>query len=425
MTTFSHQLPAPEHQIYIGRQPILDASNQIVAYELFFRHNHSNMTIYEDSVQASARTLVNLLMNIGMNKLIGDKLGFVNIDDRFLMTEAIESLPRERIVFEILDHSMISDQMVARVQDLAIKGYRFALDNVTFEREYLSRFKNLIDKVEFVKIDISQIHPQRLMQMAEMYRQIYATLVVEKVEQRWQADLCRRLEFPLFQGYFFAVPEVVEGHSREPSKITVIQLIQMLSDDQISADSIARELKVHPELSVNLLRYINSGAFYMRSDIRSLEHAITLIGRTRLMSWLLLICYADPHHGGLRGPLLESAIFRAKLMEEVAATIYGTHSEKKEQAFFAGMLSLVDVIFRIPLEEILQSIHPSAIVKKALLHRTGSLGKILSLAEVMERTTTDQAADHLSSLGVSAEQMEKLRLNAYEFVQGLLANIEQ
>ncbi|ADU65550.1 EAL domain protein [Desulfurispirillum indicum S5] len=413
------------HKIYIGRQPILDADNQIVAYELFFRHGKANFTVYEDSVQASARTLVNFLMNFGINNLIGDKLGFVNIDDRFLMTDAIEALPQDRIVFEILEHSTISDELVERVRDLSFKGYRFALDEVIFEREYLTRFKNLVDKVEFIKVDFSLNSPRRLVRMAHTYRQFYTTLIIEKMENRRDVELCRKLGFSLFQGYYFAHTEVIEGHAYEPSKLTVLKTIQLLNSETSTSQEIESELKFCPELSVNLLKYINSGAFYLRSNIASLHHAITLMGRIKLQNWLLLLCYSDPQNGGLRGPVFESAIFRAKLMEEIAAHLYGSASAEKDQSFLVGILSLVDVIFQMDKTEIISSLKLSEVVSEAVLHYEGRIGTMLQLVEAMEKQTTDTVEGYAAGLGLDLDALENMRINTYEFLQNFIRTLER
>jgi EAL and modified HD-GYP domain-containing signal transduction protein len=51
---------------FIGRQPILDAQQKIVAYELLFRHSASaKVAIIEDDLKDCARVLVNTMSDMG------------------------------------------------------------------------------------------------------------------------------------------------------------------------------------------------------------------------------------------------------------------------------------------------------------------------------------------------------------------------
>ena len=51
---------------------------------------------------------------------------------------------------------------------------------------------------------------------------------------------------------------------------------------------IENEFKRHPNLSVNLLRLVNSAAMGRAQSVTSLRHALVLLGRRQLRIWLQL-----------------------------------------------------------------------------------------------------------------------------------------
>ena len=63
---------------YIGRQPILDAEGKCTAYELLYRSKGATEAVFIDNTEATTRVIINLLHNIGISSLIGDKIGYIN-----------------------------------------------------------------------------------------------------------------------------------------------------------------------------------------------------------------------------------------------------------------------------------------------------------------------------------------------------------
>jgi len=85
--------PGKDGQVHIGRQPILNRLKKIFGYELLFRKGDTNGANVTDNVQATASVMVNALNNIGISRLIGDKIGFINVDDQVLASGIVDLLP--------------------------------------------------------------------------------------------------------------------------------------------------------------------------------------------------------------------------------------------------------------------------------------------------------------------------------------------
>ena len=115
---------------FIGRQPILDAKQQIIAYELLFRDSASaSDAVIEDNLKSCARVLVNTMSDMGAQWLLGDKLAFINVSEELLHSEFLELLPPQRTVLEVLETVPATEAVVQRLQELREQGFKY-LKNV-------------------------------------------------------------------------------------------------------------------------------------------------------------------------------------------------------------------------------------------------------------------------------------------------------
>lgn len=160
-------------------------------------------------------------------------------------------------------------------------------------------------------------------------------------------------------------------------------LLRLLS--QITRDAETREieatLKHDPQLSVQLLRLVNSVAFAPATRINSFAHAITLLGRRQLQRWLQLLLYASQAPGTQGNPLLARAAMRAALMEGLCKA-GGSDRTTQDEAFMVGMFSLLEALFGQPLASIIEPLQLAKATNAALLQHAGMLGDLLTLVEV-------------------------------------------
>ena len=202
-------------------------------------------------------------------------------------------------------------------------------------------------------------------------------------------------------------------HPHPPGKgPTQALLLKILA--QTTGDSETREieatLKQDPQLSVQLLRLVNSVAFAPTTRINSFAHAITLLGRRQLQRWLQLLLYAGQSAGGATNPLLTAAALRAALMEGLCKA---SRADKaiQDEAFMVGMFSLLDQLFGKPLQEIVAPLNLVRDVSEALLERSGKLGELLALVEAAESGSAGTGPE-LRRAGISNEAWCKVQVEA-------------
>lgn len=399
---------------FIGRQPILNLEGKCVAYELLFRCGGAQTAVFSDDTHATTRVIINLVHNIGVSSMIGDKTGYINVDDHSLLGHSILSVPKDQFIFEILEYTKMSVALVERVRHLHSLGYRFALDDFSPDNENVEYFKALFPYVTTIKIDLMATDLTQLDEIVKKFASYKHTLLAEKVEDLEVFELCKKAGFRLFQGYFFEKPTIIKGKKIEPSVTHAMEMINTLSTTT-DMDVISEKFSHYPELTFNLLRYINSSKFTFKNDITSIKQILNLLGPSSLRSWLGLFLYGSKEERIFQDAITEAATFRANMMNELV-NAHGK-SELADEAFLAGSLSLIDTYLQIDMHEVLEKIQLSKAMQDALLSREGYLGKFLSLTEKLEKTDQLQVMiEHLApKINLSPEQLYALYCRANEF----------
>jgi len=368
------------NNLFLGRQPILDRKGNLVAFELLFRSSQSNGARFQDDLLATATVINHAFSELGVEAVLGHFTGYINLSASLLMSEVIELLPRERVVLEVLETVEINDSLVARLRELRASGFRLALDDFAGDT---ARYAPILDLIDVVKVEIPGHSHAELVATTAQLRNWPVRLLAEKVDTRDQVDRCMDLGYELFQGYYFARPTVLEGKRLSHTESAIMHLIGLVVSD---AETVAIEqiFKHNPDLSINLLRLVNSVSVGARNRINSLKEAIAVLGRSQLQRWLQLLMFATASSPDAQfpSPLLMLAATRGKLMELLAGVT--GNARDGDEAFLAGILSLVTALLGRPIEEILASLAVPESVRSAVLKREGRLGELLSLVEQVE-----------------------------------------
>lgn len=407
-------------KFFLGRQPILDKGQQIVGYELLFRSAENLLAAnFLDSQVASASVILIALSDFGFQDVLGRHKGFFNVTYQMLMSDAVELLPKDRVVIELLESIMADQDVVDRCRDLKALGFTLALD----DHIYSPSFHEIYDLVDIVKLDVLQIPPHELADTVKRLRAWPLTLLAEKVETTEEYEICAKLGFDLFQGYYFAHPVVLKQNKVDVTKLAMLQLMKQVSDEN-DISEIEETFKQNPGLTYNLLRLVNSVGMGLRERIKTLRHALMVLGLDQLKRWVTLALYANNDSNGVQSPLLEIAAMRGKLMEHLVGSLSQPGGkDHAERAFMAGVLSLIDVLFEVSMPELVEKLNLVDDVRAALLERKGGLGDLLLLAEKLELADFVAVNEHLSDCGLTLDQLLSAQLETIAWSQGLSTSI--
>lgn len=405
-----------DKNIYIARQPIVTVDKKIFAYELLFRSIENGgleSAKFADGDIASTRVAVNALNHIGLDKIVGSDLAFINIDSDLILTDAILSIPKDRFVLELLETIIITDEIKERIQELKKLGFKFALDDATCNPEFINNFKSIFPYLYVLKLDVSLINKKILEDHFQDIKGFDFKLLAEKVETEEDFNYFKDLGCTYFQGYFFARPNLIEQKALDPMYTEIFQLINLL-DNESTIEEISDSFGNSPDITIQLLTFMNSGSLPIKANIRSIKHAIALLGRAPLKRWLLLIAFSKSKNSvdGMRSPVIILAQSRAKLMSELASKLVSSDMNKDE-ASFTGILSLVDVITNSSLEDVVKELKVSGAITDALLERKGDLGVLLELAISIENSDLQKSKELINKLNISNQVINEAIIQSY------------
>lgn len=402
---------------FLGRQPILDRQQNLYGHELLFRSAGQDTAQITSDLSATAAVMAHAA-ELGMEKTLGDTLGFVNVDAAVLMSDIIKFLPRERVVLEIVETMQVTPEILARIGELVQKGFRFALDDVIADTDQV---KQLLPYIDVIKIDLRDMPMSALLKLTPHFKRANKTLLAEKVETQEEFQTCLDLGFDLFQGFHFARPHIISGKKLSPSKLAVMHLMSLLNSDAENTE-IETAIKRDVSLGLNLLRLVNTPAVGARQKIDSLNAALMVLGRRQLQRWLQITLYAEPcRQGHCMSPLLSLATTRGRLLELLAERLQPNQRQLSEQAFTVGIMSLMDALFSLPMEEILQQVAVVEPVEQALLHRTGFCGELLKLVEYLEqiKECASQVPQMLQRLELPVSELLNIEVAAFEWADNV------
>lgn len=403
-----------EDQVFIGRQPILDVKENIVGYELFFRHSAEAIAaVFEDDFKACSSVLITTMNDTDTQWLIGDRLAFINVSESMLMSEFIELMPPHRTVLEVLRSVTATDAVIARCQALRSLGFKIALDNPHSN----AGLQPLISCVDYIKIDtqiINLIEAEKIFHHYQ-YHAPSIKIVAEKIENHAQFIAYKKIGFQRFQGFFFAHPETVSTKIINPSFDSVLLLLDLVSNDEDNI-KIEAAFKRDVTLSFKLLRYINSVGFGLSCEIQSIKHALTILGTKQLYRWLTLLMVTA---GDNTTPpaLMKTSITRGRLTELLGEGYFD--KTDRDNLFIVGVFSLLDAILKMRMEEILEKIQLPETVTQALLTRDGIYGPFLQLAEACEGDDNHRISELVELLQLNAGKVNECHMAALTWAETL------
>ena len=146
-----------------------------------------------------------------------------------------------------------------------------------------------------------------------------------------------------------------------------MQLLRELNGADPDLDVIEELLRHDPALSFQILRYLNSAAFGLRSRVQSIRQAVFMLGQAGLRTWATVVILAD---AGSERPLelIVTSVARGRFCE--LAGLAAGLTDRQHDLSLLGLFSMVDAIFGQPLNETLDAVGLPADVDAAIRARS-------------------------------------------------------
>jgi len=398
-------------QRFVARQPIFDRTQKVFGYELLFRNGLENC-FHADPEAASRSTLDSSLL-FGLNTLCDGRRAFVNCTREVLLKDLVTLLPADQTVVEVLETVEPGDRVFAACKRLKEAGYLIALDDFAPNDPRIP----LCDLADILKIDF---RATKLEERAGLMRR-FATgkrrMLAEKLETPHEFRQARDMGFVLFQGYFFRRPEVLMAREVPASKLQYLRLLEMVCRAELDLRELERLIKQEASICYRLLRYLNSPLFGFSLEIKSIRHAMAILGERELRRWIRLVVTVSAAEQKC-SELVLTGLTRARFCELLSARL-----RSESDLFLMGLLSVMDAILELQMDVLLEQVPVDKETKTALLGQTSRLRPLYQLMLAQESGEWEESSALAKQMQLSDEGVADRWCQAMQWAQDVTSGV--
>ena len=400
-------------KIFIARQPIFDRKKDVYAYQLLYRNDTVNRALITDEGYATLKVIANSLL-IGLKKLTSGKRAFIQFNRKLLLGKTPLLFPQDLLGVEVLESVEPDERILKACEMFKSSGYPLIFDELILKPEH-EPFTLMAD---IVKINFRTTTASQRKNIIKKLNKIKSMkFLAEKVETPMDFEEASELGCHYFQGFFFRKPDLVTRNEMPGYKINYLQILKKIHQLVPDFGEIEEIIKRDVSLTYKLLRFINSASYGFKVTIRSIRHALNLLGKREVKKWLTIIVMSGI---GRDKPseLMNAVIVRARFCE-LTAKHFKLHPHPSD-GFLMGMFSMVDSFLDRPKLEILEELPLDDEIKDALLGREGVLLDVLNLVTSFEKAEWNDFFKNTEALGIDAEEVGNLYVESVEWAKFLV-----
>ncbi|MDA8140577.1 MAG: HDOD domain-containing protein [Desulfobacteraceae bacterium] len=402
--------PGPANEIYdhffVARQPIFYDHGQIWGYELLFRSGpESNLAAVKDEDLATFSVATSGFIR-SQEDLDQTKKISINFTEKLLMQGAPEGLPPSVTVIEVLENVLPSAPLIELLVHYKQQGYLVAIDDFEGRKD----IGPLLDVADIIKVDVLNKSVADIEAICGVFQDSRAIRIAEKVEDRAILPDLKSMGFTLYQGYYFAKPEMLRGRKIGSTELSKLRVLQVVEDTSAGPEKVEKVIAADPSITYRLLRFLNSAAFGFSARVTSIRYAITLLGMKRLRSWLRMVILSDLL--GKKSPeLYIMSLNRGKLLEELANENQ-IRNENPETLFLFGLLSLMDAMLDTPMADLLSQLPIAENIKAGYVNEKSTYHKYLRLLVAIEQSLPDDISFYCKELHLAEKEVAAASLRS-------------
>jgi c-di-GMP-related signal transduction protein len=398
--------------IYVARQPIFDIKKCIFGYELLFRADIANFFPEIEGDSATSKLLSNSFFNIGIEKIAGSNLAFINFTQELLLQQLPLMFSQDRLVVEILENVQPERDVIEACQEIALNGYIIVLDDFF----YKPSLEPLIDVADIIKIDVKATPLEEVGDLVKKMTKRGVDLLAEKVETYDEFNKALEMGFRYFQGFFFSKPVVLAGKEISTPQMQLLEIMAEVNKEDFEFNRLEKMIVRDASISYKLMRLINSAYFKRAKEISSIRQAIVMIGEAGIRRFLSLISMAGLC-GNKPDELIRVSLVRAKFCEFLGN--HSGNSAKKSELFTLGLFSLIDAIMDDSMENLMSQIPLSSNIKEVLISGTGDLSGYLSLVESYEKGDWGEIEKATNIIGINQGDLPRQYMESLSWADSL------
>ena len=357
-------------------------ADEIAGYELLFQEDDDSL--YNNSEVNAANTIATFLMD-NTGKIFKDNQIFITFTPSLLFRNTAKMFDKDKIVIQIEENLIIHPLAAVMIEKHRKDGYRFAINNFQFTPKYFS----MLEYMDFIRLDVTGYEERKVKDsMANMIQMAHGfgkACIAYNVDTKEDYEMALSLDADYVEGQYVAEGMVTKMNKVEYLQGNLYQLIIEVTKEEPNLDELESIVSRDAALTYSLLKLANSAYFATRRRTASIHQALVTVGLNQLKQWVYLLSFESTQD---MTPGAEEVLKLSFLRANYAARLVNylrPFPINRSEAYMMGMFSALEYIVDATLEEILQEIPISDVVKDGMIKHEGKAGQLFDLVLAYER----------------------------------------
>lgn len=391
-------------------------ADEIAGYELLFQEDDDSL--YNNSEVNAANTIATFLMD-NTGKIFKDNQIFITFTPSLLFRNTAKMFDKEKIVIQIEENLIIHPLAAVMIEKHRKEGYRFAINNFQFTPKYFS----MLEHMDFIRLDVTGYEERRvkdsLANMIQMAHGFGKSCIAYNVDSKEDYDMALSLDADYVEGQYVAEGMVTKMNKVEYLQGNLYQLIIEVTKEEPNLDELESIVSRDAALTYSLLKLANSAYFATRRRTASIHQALVTVGLNQLKQWVYLLSFESTQD---MTPGAEEVLKLSFLRANYAARLVNylrPFPINRSEAYMMGMFSALEYIVDATLEEILQEIPISDVVKDGMIKHEGKAGQLFDLVLAYERADWKGTKALAGELGLETNILAQAYIDCVEEVNSI------
>ncbi len=391
-------------------------ADEIAGYELLFQEDDDSL--YNNSEVNAANTIATFLMD-NTGKIFKDNQIFITFTPSLLFRNTAKMFDKEKIVIQIEENLIIHPLAAVMIEKHRKEGYRFAINNFQFTPKYFS----MLEYMDFIRLDITGYEERRvkdsLANMIQMAHGFGKSCIAYNVDSKEDYDMALSLDADYVEGQYVAEGMVTKMNKVEYLQGNLYQLIIEVTKEEPNLDELESIVSRDAALTYSLLKLANSAYFATRRRTASIHQALVTVGLNQLKQWVYLLSFESTQD---MTPGAEEVLKLSFLRANYATRLVNylrPFPINRSEAYMMGMFSALEYIVDATLEEILQEIPISDVVKDGMIKHEGKAGQLFDLVLAYERADWKGTKTLAGELGLETNILAQAYIDCVEEVNSI------
>ena len=355
-------------------KPLFDSEMNVQGYYFSYQYGNAILEGVKSNPLDGAMhsPFLEFINEVGLEAISQNLMVFVPVTRILMMTDLARecNVEREKIVLMLEKNVELDALLLDRVIHYNELGFKIAI-RVPENTEPLKSFLPFTDYV------LADLPPALQRDAAKSFRKEYAgkKLIISDISHKLVFDEIKHSGADLFDGPFYKVhmPTSTVQNALSPLKVNYIQLLNIVNQDDFDFQAFTRVVRQDTALAIQFMQLVNATS-RTRAPIKDINQAAALLGQKEIKKWISTavsnaLCSDRPSE------ITRVSMLRAKFCENLAK--FYEMATQQDNLFMVGLLSVLDVILEMPMEDALKMIFIPDAIRDALSSSKGDMYRVL------------------------------------------------